>query len=186
MLKFLPAGWIGLMVGGLVAANSSTILSHLNWGASYLVHDFYRRFLRPSESENHYVLAGRMATILLFVLSSAAGVRSANRAGDVLSDPPGGRRNRIALFAALVLVAHHGLVRNCGHDRFLRDLGRVFHPGAPRRGHSGTDRELLITVLLRPSAGSSWLILGRRPTGHAGHVLPEGPARWTRLEARPD
>ncbi len=71
MLKFLPAGWIGLMVGGLVAANSSTILSHLNWGASYLVHDFYRRFLRPAESESHYVLAGRLATILLFVLSSA-------------------------------------------------------------------------------------------------------------------
>jgi Na+/proline symporter len=71
MLKFLPAGWIGLMVGGLVAANSSTILSHLNWGASYLVHDFYRRFLRPGKSEHHYVTAGRLATILLFVLSSA-------------------------------------------------------------------------------------------------------------------
>jgi Na+/proline symporter len=71
MLKFLPAGWIGLMVGGLIAANSSTILSHLNWGASYLVHDFYRRFLRPSRSEKHYVFAARMATILLFVLSSA-------------------------------------------------------------------------------------------------------------------
>src|SRR5690349_3558906 len=71
MLKFLPVGWIGLMLGGLVAANSSTILSHLNWGASYLVHDFYRRFLRPTESESHYVLAGRLATILLFVLSSA-------------------------------------------------------------------------------------------------------------------
>ncbi len=71
MLKFLPAGWIGLMVGGLVAANSSTILTHLNWGASYLVHDFYRRFIRQGESEKHYVLAGRFATILLFVLSSA-------------------------------------------------------------------------------------------------------------------
>jgi Na+/proline symporter len=71
MLKFLPAGWIGLMVGGLVAANSSTILSHLNWGASYLVHDFYRRFLSPGKSEHHYVTAGRFATILLFVLSSA-------------------------------------------------------------------------------------------------------------------
>ncbi len=71
MLKFLPTGWIGLMLGGLIAANSSTILSHLNWGASYLVHDFYRRFLRPSESEKHYVRAGRLATVLLFVLSSA-------------------------------------------------------------------------------------------------------------------
>lgn len=71
MLKFLPAGWIGLMVGGLIAANSSTILTHLNWGASYLVHDFYRRLLRPNETEHHYVFAGRMATILLFVLSSS-------------------------------------------------------------------------------------------------------------------
>ncbi len=71
MLKFLPAGWIGLMVGGLVAANSSTILTHLNWGASYLVHDFYRRFVRKNETEKHYVMAGRLATILLFVLSSS-------------------------------------------------------------------------------------------------------------------
>jgi Na+/proline symporter len=71
MLRFLPVGWIGLMVGGLVAANSSTILTHLNWGASYLVHDFYRRFLRPKETEKHYVMAGRFATVLLFVLSSS-------------------------------------------------------------------------------------------------------------------
>ena len=71
MLRFLPAGWIGLMVGGLVAANSSTILTHLNWGASYLVHDFYRRFLHKGDNEKHYVAAGRVATILLFVCSSA-------------------------------------------------------------------------------------------------------------------
>jgi Na+/proline symporter len=71
MLKFLPVGWIGLMVGGLVAANSSTILTHLNWGASYLVHDFYRRFLKPGEAEHHYVVAGRIATLLLFIVSSA-------------------------------------------------------------------------------------------------------------------
>ncbi|MGA8026380.1 MAG: sodium:solute symporter family protein [Bryobacteraceae bacterium] len=71
MLKFLPAGWIGLMLGGLIAANSSTILSHLNWGASYLVHDFYRRFLNRTATEKHYVFAGRVATVLLFVLSSS-------------------------------------------------------------------------------------------------------------------
>jgi solute:Na+ symporter, SSS family len=71
MLKFLPAGWIGLMVGGLVAANSSTILTHLNWGASYLVHDFYRRFMNRDETEKHYVRAGRVATVILFVLSSS-------------------------------------------------------------------------------------------------------------------
>jgi solute:Na+ symporter, SSS family len=68
--KVLPVGWMGLMVGGLIAANSSTILTHLNWGASYLVHDFYKRFLRPGKSEHHYVTAGRLATIGLFVCAA--------------------------------------------------------------------------------------------------------------------
>jgi solute:Na+ symporter, SSS family len=72
MLKFLPIGFAGLMVGGLIAANSSTILTHLNWGASYLVHDFYRRFLKKNESEKHYVAAGRVVTIILFFASSGA------------------------------------------------------------------------------------------------------------------
>jgi SSS family solute:Na+ symporter len=71
MLKFLPTGFIGLMVGGLIAANSSTILTHLNWGASYLVHDFYRQFMRSDASERHYVVAARLVTLLLFVCSSA-------------------------------------------------------------------------------------------------------------------
>jgi Na+/proline symporter len=71
MLKFLPVGFIGLMVGGLIAANSSTILTHLNWGASYLVHDFYRRFVRQNADEKHYVLAGRLTTIGLFLCASA-------------------------------------------------------------------------------------------------------------------
>jgi len=70
MLKFLPVGFIGLMVGGLIAANSSTILTHLNWGSSYLVHDFYRRFLNPTAAEKHYVWMGRLSTILLFLLSA--------------------------------------------------------------------------------------------------------------------
>ena len=70
MLKFLPVGFIGLMVGGLIAANSSTILTHLNWGASYLVHDFYRRFIKKDATEKHYVLAGRLSTVILFFSAS--------------------------------------------------------------------------------------------------------------------
>jgi solute:Na+ symporter, SSS family len=70
MLKFLPVGFVGLMVGGLIAANSSTILTHLNWGSSYLVHDFYRRFVRRDAPEKHYVLAGRLTTIGLFLVSA--------------------------------------------------------------------------------------------------------------------
>src|SRR5512145_513777 len=65
MLFCLPMGFIGLMVGGLIAANSSTILTHLNWGASYLVHDFYQRFLVKGATEKHYVMAGRVATVVL-------------------------------------------------------------------------------------------------------------------------
>jgi SSS family solute:Na+ symporter len=70
MLKFLPAGFAGLMMGGLIAANSSTILTHLNWGSSYLVHDFYRRFIAPNADEQHYVMAGRIATVGLYVVAA--------------------------------------------------------------------------------------------------------------------
>lgn len=70
MLKFLPVGFVGLMVGGLIAANSSTILTHLNWGSSYLVHDFYRRFITFGASEKHYVNVGRACTVALYFLAA--------------------------------------------------------------------------------------------------------------------
>ena len=69
MLRFLPVGWLGLMVAGLLAAYVSTISTHLNWGTSYLVHDFYRRFMKPGRDEKHYVLVGRLVTALLMLLA---------------------------------------------------------------------------------------------------------------------
>ncbi|MGH7625046.1 MAG: sodium:solute symporter family protein [Gemmatimonadaceae bacterium] len=69
MLTFLPVGWLGLMVAGLLAAYVSTISTHLNWGTSYLVHDFYRRFLKQGADEKHYVLVGRIVTAVLMVLA---------------------------------------------------------------------------------------------------------------------
>ena len=72
MLRFLPAGFLGLMVAGLLAAYVSTMITHLNWGTSYLVHDFYRRFISSGRDEKHYVLVGRVVTGLLMVV--AAGV----------------------------------------------------------------------------------------------------------------
>ena len=72
MLRFLPHGMLGLMVAGMLAAYVSTISTHLNWGTSYLVHDFYRRFLRGDADERHYVLVGRIVTGLLML--AAAGV----------------------------------------------------------------------------------------------------------------
>ena len=71
MLTFLPVGLLGLMVAGLLAAYVSTISTHLNWGTSYLVHDFYRRFMKPGADERHYVLVGRLVTGALMVLSGA-------------------------------------------------------------------------------------------------------------------
>lgn len=71
MLMFMPTGYIGLMVGGLIAANSSTILTHLNWGSSYLVHDFYRRFIRHDATEHHYVRVGRLCTVGLYFGAAA-------------------------------------------------------------------------------------------------------------------
>ena len=70
MLRFLPAGFLGLVVAGTLAAYRSTIETHLNWGTSYLVHDFYRRFLKRGESERHYVRAGRITTALLMICAA--------------------------------------------------------------------------------------------------------------------
>src|SRR3954469_255758 len=70
MMRFLPAGFLGLVVAGTLAAYRSTIETHLNWGTSYLVHDFYRRFLRPGLSEKHYVFVGRLTTAGLMILAA--------------------------------------------------------------------------------------------------------------------
>jgi SSS family solute:Na+ symporter len=70
MLKFLPAGFLGLMVAGLLAAYVSTLSTHLNWGTSYLVHDFYRRFVRHGADERHYVMVGRLVTAGLMLCAA--------------------------------------------------------------------------------------------------------------------
>jgi solute:Na+ symporter, SSS family len=68
MLVYLPAGFAGFMVAGIFAAYRSTIETHLNWGTSYLVHDFYQRFIAPGASQHELVFAGRIVTALLMVL----------------------------------------------------------------------------------------------------------------------
>jgi Na+/proline symporter len=71
MLTFLPQGVLGVMVAGLLAAYVSTISTHLNWGTSYLVHDLYRRFVRPDARERHYVMAGRLVTAALMIAAGS-------------------------------------------------------------------------------------------------------------------
>ena len=70
MLTLLPSGLLGLVVASLVAAYMSTISTHLNWGSSYIVNDFYKQQINKDASEKELVNIGRVSTILLFILSS--------------------------------------------------------------------------------------------------------------------
>jgi SSS family solute:Na+ symporter len=71
MLTLLPHGLLGLLVASLLSAYVSTMSTHLNWGASYLVNDFYRRFLRPEADERHLVGVSRLVTALLMLAAGA-------------------------------------------------------------------------------------------------------------------
>ena len=71
MLTKLPAGLLGLVLASLIAAYMSTISTHLNWGSSYVVNDFYSRYIKPEASQKELVNAGRISTVLLMVVSSA-------------------------------------------------------------------------------------------------------------------
>ncbi|MGD9633608.1 MAG: sodium:solute symporter family protein [Pirellulales bacterium] len=64
-----PSWLRGFMIAGFAAAYMSTIATQLNWGASYVVNDFYRRFLVPDSSEKHYVIVSQVVTVLLMVIS---------------------------------------------------------------------------------------------------------------------
>ncbi|MBL8114944.1 MAG: Na+:solute symporter [Acidobacteria bacterium] len=70
MLDLMPLGWKGFMLAGFAAAYMSTIATHLNWGASYLVGDVYKRFLNRDATDRHYVNVSRLATIFLFIASA--------------------------------------------------------------------------------------------------------------------
>lgn len=69
MLKYLPSGLLGLLLAVFMAAYMSTIASQLNWGTSYLMNDFYRRFINKSKSDKHYVNISRVTIFLLLLLS---------------------------------------------------------------------------------------------------------------------
>jgi solute:Na+ symporter, SSS family len=71
-VDLLPTPWRGFMLAGFAAAYMSTVGTQLNWGASYLVNDFYKRFLRKNETESHYVNVSRAATVFLFAMSLVA------------------------------------------------------------------------------------------------------------------
>jgi SSS family solute:Na+ symporter len=67
--SYAPAGLVGVLVAGVLAAYMSTISTEMNWGASYIVNDLYRPVMMPGRSERHYVWAGRIGSLFLFALS---------------------------------------------------------------------------------------------------------------------
>lgn len=86
MLTFLPTGLIGVVLASLIAAVMSTLSTHLNWGSSYVVNDFYLRFMRPQASDKELVAVGRISTVLLMVLAAilALALSSALEAFNIL------------------------------------------------------------------------------------------------------
>ena len=70
MLTKLPHGLLGLVLASLAAAYMSTISTHLNWGASYVVNDFYAQRIKPDASEKHLVSVGRITTVVLMIISA--------------------------------------------------------------------------------------------------------------------
>jgi len=69
MLRYMPVGLLGLLIAVFLAAYMSTIASQLNWGTSYLINDFYRRFLKRDGDEKHYVRVSRLGIILMTIFS---------------------------------------------------------------------------------------------------------------------
>lgn len=67
MVSMLPTGWLGLVAASLIAAYMSTIATHLNWGSSYLVSDFYVRFVNPKASPKKQVMMGRIFMLVLLL-----------------------------------------------------------------------------------------------------------------------
>lgn len=86
MLVFLPSGLLGLVVASLAAAYMSTVSTHLNWGASYVVQDVYRRFVKRDATSAHYIVVARVTTVALTALMGfvALGLSNALQAFDIL------------------------------------------------------------------------------------------------------
>ncbi len=78
MMTLLPSGLRGLLLASLMAAFMSTLSTHLNWGSSYVVNDFYKRFFRPEAPEKELVLAGRICTLLTMVAAALLGLGLSN------------------------------------------------------------------------------------------------------------
>jgi len=86
MISKLSPGYLGVVIASIIAAYMSTIGTHLNWGSSYAVNDFYKRFVKPDASETDMVRMGRICTVVLMVLAGGLSLMltSATQAFNIL------------------------------------------------------------------------------------------------------
>ena len=80
MLTRLSPGWLGLVIASLIAAYMSTIGTHLNWGSSYIVNDFYKRFIKPDADQKELVMIGRISTVTLMIITAIFALTILNNA----------------------------------------------------------------------------------------------------------
>jgi Na+/proline symporter len=138
MLDFLPPVLLGLVVASLIAAFMSTVSTSINWGASYLTNDLYRRFFHPNASQSELVFIGRLASVLVTVLGAMAAflatdVTTVFRLVIAIGTGPGlvlilrwfwWRINAAAELAAMISGFALGLLTNTSQfHQFLPDFG---------------------------------------------------------------
>ncbi len=169
----LPRAARGLLVAGFLAAFMSTIATHLNWGSSYLVSDFYRRFVHRSATERHYVAVSRWVTVLLVSSRRMRLLGARHDSFRLGSSARIGRWNRQRVFAPLVLVARKCVERNrrdvhgarCFADDPLDDAVSWLRARGVREAdachHSGHDR----------SMGLRYFADAGRASRHSGAIL---------------
>ncbi len=136
MLTFLPHGLLGLVLASLIAAYMSTISTHLNWGSSYVVNDFYKRFINPDAEEKTLVLVGRVSTVLMMIVAAviALWLENAYQAFGILLQIGAGtgllfilrwfwwRINAVCELVAMVVSFAVAVYFQFIHEAFLPDL----------------------------------------------------------------
>ena len=159
MLDVLPAGLIGLLLASFAAAYMSTISTQLNWGSSYLINDFYRRFMKPDADEKHYVLASRLATVLLVLVGGliSLGLESIGETWQLLLSIGAGtglvyilrwywwRVNAWSEISSMVTALVVSMVFFFGRRTFIESVFGL-DPNAPQTGDLFFAYSLVITV----------------------------------------
>jgi Na+/proline symporter len=165
MLTYLPHGLLGLVLASLIAAYMSTISTHLNWGSSYVVNDFYKRFVNPEADERRLVFVGRVSTIVMVVLAAALTLALQNALQAFTFQlvhsrifPQGelALSWRFVIGVAVTTVAWLGVTlvtRPTDGDR-LREFCRLARPGGP--GWRGVDEAACLKELSHDGGDSGW------------------------------